>query len=297
MPEDQELQIGIRSKVSSKRPTVVTNDKFVKYVFVGWSLTPTSTDIAYLPGDDIISYDGQDKDLYAVWRISLSELNWQKDYLWKGTEYWDGGDHYVRDGSISNIRITEDTSGAIVEMTGNSINAGKGATWATFSSEFISIQEFQFTYHVNKGDSFNAVGFMFNVIDRGTYLEGYMFSINFDNAPLSIAGDTGAIFKFKYQKNANSTSFSRNELELVGSAFHINVSAARYSSTSGSMSIKVLSNGYEISGTEMSTVMFVPVNNPQPDTFGFVSDHYSHDCRQIGYYKIDNIKIIAVRDK
>ncbi len=35
-------------------------------------------------------------------------------------------------------------------MTGNSQFEGKGATWATFKSEFISIQEFQFTYHVNR---------------------------------------------------------------------------------------------------------------------------------------------------
>lgn len=41
-------------------------------------------------------------------------------------------------------------SGAVVEMTGNSKFEGKGATWATFKSEYISIQEFRFTYHVNK---------------------------------------------------------------------------------------------------------------------------------------------------
>lgn len=138
---------------------------------------------------------------------------------------------------------------------------------------------------------------MFNVKKNGNYLEGYMFSINFMGTPYSIAGNTGAIFKFKYLIGENATPFQLGDLELVGEPFYIDVSADRYSQTSGEMSIKVLENGYEISGTEMSTTMFVEVNNPEADTFGFVSDHYNHDCTQIGYYKIDNIKIIAVRDK
>lgn len=132
---------------------------------------------------------------------------------------------------------------------------------------------------------------------NGAYLEGYMFSINFTGTPLEVGGDTGAIFKFKYVKGENGVSFSQNEIVRVGSAFHINVDSNRYSQTSGEMSIKVLENGYEISGTEMSTTMFIPVENLNPDTFGFVSDHYAHYCDEIGYYKIDNIKIIAVRNK
>lgn len=138
---------------------------------------------------------------------------------------------------------------------------------------------------------------MFNVKKNGDYLEGYMFSINFKGTPYSVARDTGAIFKFKYSIGKNSTTFQTGDLELVGTPFHIDVSSSRHSQTSGEMSIKVLENGYEISGTEMSTTMFVQVDNPEPDTFGFVSDHYSHNCDEIGYYKIDNIKIIAVRNK
>lgn len=295
IPDPQEADIGVATKIlgNNPTPTITTNDQFVKYVFVGWAETPNSTTIKYMPGDSQAFFE--DVDLYAVWRISLSELDWTRDYKWSAPEYWDGGDHNVRDGSISNIRITESTEGAKVEMTGNSVNQGKGATWATFKSEFISIQEFQFTYHVNKGDSFNAVGFMFNVIDQGDYLEGYMFSINFTGEPEEEAGDTGAIFKFEYYKNSNTKNIE--SLTLVGSAFHINVTADRYSTTSGSLSIKVLDNGYLVTGTEMSGSAFIPVDNPQPDTFGFMSDHYSHSCNQIGYYKIDNIKIIAVRNK
>ncbi len=45
---------------------------------------------------------------------------------------------------------------------------------------------------------------MFNVIDQGSYLEGYMFSINFTGKPKEEAGDTGSIFKFRYNKNSNT---------------------------------------------------------------------------------------------
>lgn len=299
IPDAQEVEIGARAQILGQNPlpTITTNNQFIKYVFVGWSEDPISNNIKYYPGQvsDVIY---EDTDLYAVWRISLSELNWTRDYKWNGDEYWDGGDHDVYDGSISNIRITEAAEGATVEMTGNSTLRGKGATWATFKSDFISIQEFQFTYHVNKGDSFNSVGFMFNVIDRGTYLEGYMFSINFTGNPRSVAGDTGAIFKFEYYKNKNSTNIEKLELPgPTGYTFHINVSQSRYSTTSGKMSIKVQDDGYLIEGTEMAGSCFIPVDNPQPDTFGFLSDHYSHGCNEIGYYKIDNIKIIAVRNK
>ena len=294
IPEPQDAEIGIAAKIqgNNPKPSITTNDKFIKYVFVGWTDEPNSTTVKYEAGSLATFYE--DVDLYAVWRISLSELDWTRDYKWNAPQYWDGGDHNVYDGSISNIRITESDEGARVEMTGNSTLAGKGATWATFKSEFISIQEFQFTYHVNKGDSFNAVGFMFNVVDKGSYLEGYMFSINFTGNPYQEAGDTGAIFQFRYNKNSNT-----NNIESLTrkSSFHINVSANRYSTTSGRMNIKVQKNGYLVTGTEMSGSSFIPVDNPQPDTFGFLSDHYSHGCEQIGYYKIDNIKIIAVRNK
>ncbi len=296
IPDPQEAEIGVSVKILGNDPTpsITTNDKFTKYVFVGWADTPDSTDVKYMPGDSQAFYEDKDIDLYAVWRISLSDLNWTKDYTWYADEYWDGGDHSVKDGSISNIRITESEEGAIVEMTGNSTLAGKGATWATFKSEFISIQEFQFNYHVNKGDSFNAVGFMFNVVDKGDYLEGYMFSINFSGRPFSVAGDTGAISKFRYKKERNTDNIETFE---PITSFHINVSADRNSTTSGNMRILVQDSGYLIEGTEMSDSYFIQVDNPQPDTFGFLSDHYSHGCVQIGYYKIDNIKIIAVRNK
>lgn len=108
----------------------------------------------------------------------------------------------VHDGSISYIDIIDNgLDGATVRMVGNSEYEGKGATWATFKSEFVSIEEFSFKYTINKGDSFNSGGFMFNVTENPTTLEGYMLSINFAGQFSSLAGGkNGAIYKFVYNK-------------------------------------------------------------------------------------------------
>ena len=83
IPDPQEADIGASIKIQGKDPipTATTNDQFIKYVFVGWAEVPGSTTVKYMPGDSQAFYE--DIDLYAVWRISLSDLNWKKDYLWK----------------------------------------------------------------------------------------------------------------------------------------------------------------------------------------------------------------------
>ena len=246
----------------------------------------------------------EDTDLYAVWRISLSNLDWKIDYYWVNEgEPFDKTFRWVDDGSISRIKITESTDGAKVEMIGNSRWEGKGATWATFKSEFIEIQEFQFKYSINKGDSFNSGGFMFNVIETPTTLEGYMLSINFAGDFFRMAsGKTGAIYKFVYNKGNSIGNPEKNKenvesLKLIETFNFGAYTSGRESSGSGTVSIKVVDGGYLITANELSQDCFVPVANIQPDTFGFYSDHYHHFCQQIGYFILENIKVVVVRNK
>lgn len=178
-------------------------------------------------------------------------------------------------------------------MTGNRTLAGKGATWATFESQYVQIQEFQFKYYVNKGDSFNAAGFMFNVVDTGATLEGYMLSINFAGNFYSKAESNGAIYKFTYTKGANSANVET--IELITALPFGSYTSGRESSGSGTITIKVTDGGYIINGSELSQDYFVPVDRIQPNTFGFLSDHYSHNCDQIGYFKLSDIKVVVVR--
>lgn len=80
LPEEQEIGIGEYATISTSKPSIVSNDQFVRYVFVGWTDNPNSTDIKYMPGDEDIFY--VDTKLYAIWRISLADLPWKLDYLW-----------------------------------------------------------------------------------------------------------------------------------------------------------------------------------------------------------------------
>lgn len=169
----------------------------------------------------------------------------------------DIGDVY--DGSISYIDIIDNgLDGATVRMVGNSEYEGKGATWATFKSEFVSIEEFSFKYTINKGDSFNSGGFMFNVTETPTTLEGYMLSINFAGQFSSLAGGkNGAIYKFVYNKGdiikvpANNQK-NVEKLELVIPLNFGTYTGGRESSGQGNISIKVTEKGYKIHGTELS---------------------------------------------
>ena len=320
LPEPQEVEIGVQTPISTQQPSITSSDQFIKYVFVGWADDPTSTEIKYLPGDsDIFT---EDVDLYAIWRVSLSNLRWNVDYLWTAptdgfTEctsegQWTSGpwSSGVRDGSISYITIDEVEEGSRVRMVGNSIDPGKGATWATFDSEFLNIASFTFDYEINKGDSFNAGGFMFNITETETTLEGYLLSINFAGNFYSNARANGAIYKFVYNKGniigqPDNNKRNMESIELVQPLTIGTYDSSRGSSGSGTITITVTDTGYEISCTEANSQnqgaqsydYFVPVTNIQPNTFGFFSDHYNHSCSQIGYFKLDNIKVVAVRDR
>lgn len=322
LPEPQEAETGVQTTLSTQQPSITSSDQFIKYVFVGWSENPDSTEIDYMPGDTITPGD-EDIDLYAIWRISLSDLDWKVDYLWNSATDgfttcdsegqwrsgpWAGGVYDER--SISYIDIDETEDGSRVRMVGNSTYPGKGATWATFDSEFLNIASFTFDYEINKGDSFNAGGFMFNITETNTTLEGYLLSINFAGNFYSNARTNGAIYKFRYNKGniigqPDNNKRNMESIELIQPLTIGTYDSSRGSSGSGTITITVAETGYEISCTEangpnqgnQSYDYFIQVNDIRPNTFGFFSDHYDHNCSQIGYFKLDNIKVIAVRDK
>lgn len=217
---------------------------------------------------------------------------------WTGS--WEGG--VYNSNSISYIKIYDADEGSVVQMVGNSDLEGKGATWATFDSEVLNIAEFQFNYTINKGDSFNAGGFMFNIIETDTTLEGYMLSINYNGKFYNLSRTNGAIYKFVYEKgtsvgNAENNRKNVEYLELIQTLNIGKYNSDRGSSGEGTITIEVTDTGYNIKCTELEEDYFIPVDDMQPNTFGFFSDHYDHDCSQIGYFKLDNIKVTVVREK
>lgn len=320
VPEDQDADIGETTTISSQRPYITTNNKFIKFIFRGWSLKPDNVDsygniiVDYYPGQKILCDESKlnedgDIKLYGVWSIALSNMDWYRDYKWTyPKEYWetptpDGTK--VADGSISNIRILEQTDtvseesiNTVIEMVGNSVYQGKGAMWTTFESEFLTISSFKFNYYINKGDSFNAAGFLFDIKDYGNYITGYMLSINFKGEFLTLAnGKSGAVYKFEYRKNEQTMNFMLTGRDLVEAITIGNYNSEADSQGSGTISISVEDDGgYTIRGTELGESIHIPAYNNSPNTFGFFSDHYSHNCSRIGYFKIDNM-VVMVKDK
>ena len=77
--------------------------------------------------------------------------------------------------------------------------------------------------------------------------------------------------------------------------------SGRFSSGEGIMTLEATDTGYVLKASETSgerdIIVDVPTSELNPDSFGFFSDHYEHDCDQIGYFYIDNIRITAVRRK
>ncbi len=303
MPEDQEAMPNEMTQITTKIPVATTSDPYIQYRCVGWSKDPSSTVAAYDAGAwDIFE---ESVDLYAIWTVALAKLNWKTDWYWTWTKgdptkdygyFKEGGRDVARvnDGSISHGIFKDDSGGSIIEMEGNGDKPGKGACWTEFSSDFLQISEFSFDFNVARGDSFAAAGFMFNIVETSTELEGYLFSINlyeYGNQFYSKAGNKrGSIYKFRYKKEKNSNLFE--SLELV-QAFDVPVSGSgRDMSFSGSVRIKVTDTGYIFTSSFSSDV---PINTgTKTSSFGFFSEHYGHGCDDIGYFKLHNIKVAVI---
>ncbi len=306
MPEDQEAEPYIPVQISMNVPIAKTSDEFIQYKCVGWSLDPSSTVAAYKVGvENWETFDEGDDhviNLYAIWTVSLSSLKWKTDFYWNHSKpVWPGdgmhdytSDDYIGNGTVSNVRIRDDeaTGTSIVEMVGNSEQKGKGAVWTTFESEHLRIKDFSFDYSVNAGHSFNAAGFLFNVVETPTTIEGYMLSINFAGKFRSNAGGkSGAVYKFSYTKNTNSNQVESIQLE---ESLDLGTYGGSYSGGNGNIKIEILNNGYRISGNEIDDTIII-VDAMHPNTFGFFSDHFGrecgHTCKNIGFFKMSNIKV------
>ena len=327
IPETQTVNIGETAIIQGNNPTptIDTSNPFIKYVFDGWTETRGSSTIKYLPGEEtgILT---QDIELYGVWRISLSNLNWKKDYYWElGTGNFSSGYQTlfeairakamegwtmlgkVWEGNISYINISEVENKSKIEMIGNSVYPGKGAIWAKLESEYINIQKIEFKLDIDRGDSFNAGGLLFNVTDNGEYLKGYMFSVNFDGDFLTNSGSKfGSIYEFEYKIGAN-----RNNVEKIKNVCSFDLPNYETGKTGEgrtgkhvgptNIAIEVINTGYKISSDSLTEDIYIDVpadkmNRETINTFGFFSDHYKHGCADIGYFVLEDIRVTAVKE-
>lgn len=173
--------------------------------------------------------------------------------------------------SIGSIAITN--NGQNVEMKGNQTNPGKNAIWIepTGNQE----QTFTFGYNIDFGDSFKAAGMLLRVKETNKtnhYLSGYMLSFNQSGYEYySTSGARGAIWKFTYDANHNTT-MSRTFVK----ALNIN--------TSGTLTVSATDSKITINGGGVSNVQVdIDSNYTTGNGYGFFSDHYSHNCSNIRF--------------
>ena len=278
IPEDQEALPEVKTKISEKIPKITTSDRYITLKCIGWSTNPEAETMDYEQGKEYIFKESV--DLYAIWTIDLSNLDWKKDFT----------------PSVSTIDIVSNGAQTDIKMIGNRTNPGKGATWTSIDSNVIKIKNFKFDYNIDFGDSFTSAGILLNVKDsnpgdehNGT-LTGYMISFNYASAYSEYgkifreSGSNATVWEFTYNKGQNSSNFDATTLTKKE---NLNISK------SGSMEIKVTDAGYEIytdkGGKEYDLI--VPASAKSANSFGFFSAHYKHNCHQIGQFNITNIKV------
>ena len=324
LPESQLVETDSIVQISTLKPKITTNDYFIDMSFDSWNTEKDGKGEKYLAGDNIQKYD-KDRTLYAMWNLNLSKLQWNRDYYFINEDdaFIGGikdGDHFnnksnnpnMADGSVSYIYIDSKDGKNRIQMIGNRNKRGKGVAWTNFESDFLQLSEFQFSYLVNSGHSFNSAGFMFNIKQQGDTLTGYLLSINFNGNFKTLAeNNNGAIYKFTYKlgnnignSNENGLNFehsSGSEIKLEQS-FDLGTYNSNLNSTGdGTISIKITDSGYRISGSEFTQEYFVnvPASEMNPNSFGFFSDHFGrqegHSCYNVGYFKLDDVKVLASR--
>ena len=207
--------------------------------------------------------------------VSAEQVNIETAFSWKSDV----------SSSIGSLTITN--NGQNVVMKGNQTNAGKNAIW--IEPDGNQEQSFTMGYSINFGDSFNAAGMLLRVKETNKTnhaLSGYMLSFNNSSWNSAAGGYNGAIWKFVYDGN-NTTNMTKTLVK----ALSIN--------KSGTLSVSATDSEIKISGGGLSSEVTCAVdeNYTTGNGFGFFSDHYSHNCDQIGSFQLTNINLTAVTTK
>ena len=179
--------------------------------------------------------------------------------------------------SIGSISITN--NGQDVVMRGNPSNPGKNAIWIIPDGN--QEQKFKFNYNINFGDSFNAAGMLLRVKQQGNTLTGYMLSFNKSGQDwYSTAGANGGLWKFTYQIGTNTSNMIKTKVAGI----NIN--------TSGTLEVKATDAEIVITGGGANYTYNIPGDDQTiGNGFGFFSDHYSHDCDDIGAFSLTGINL------
>lgn len=232
----------------------------------------TATDVTNFEKDmlDAIKEQGINTKLVQISSVQAETIDITETFSWE------------KDVSSSIGSITISPDGKDVTMIGNKVNPGKNAIWIIPGEN--QEQEFNFSYDINYGDSFNAAGMLLRVQKTGNVLQGYMLSFNNtagSNWNGAAGNCNGAIWEFNYTIGANGTNMTKT----LKQGLTIN--------KSGTLNVKVDDNQIVVSGGGLSNTVTYVLPNSFGNGYGFFSDHYSHNCDSIGSFALTGINLEA----
>lgn len=186
--------------------------------------------------------------------------------------------------SIGSLSLTN--NGQNVVMKGNRTNAGKNVIWIEPSGN--QEQSFNFNYNIDFGDSFKAAGMLLRVKQTGTnQLSGYMLSFNKSGQDYyTTSGTNGAIWKFTYN-GVHTTNMTKTLVKSLSIK------------QSGTLVVSATDSEIKISGGGLSSTVTCEIDSEYTtgNGFGFFSDHYSHNCEQIGAFTLTGINLTTISTK
>ena len=233
----------------------------------------TSTNVTNFKNDllNALAAQGINKNLVNITSVEAENVDIANGFTWQ------------RDVSSSIGSISIVNNGKDVVMKGNETNSGKNAIWIIPNEN--QEQEFTFSYNIDYGDSFNAAGMLLRVQQSGNTLTGYMLSFNNssgDNWYNAAGSNYGAIWKFTYVIGQNSTNMTKTLMK------GLNIDK------SGTITVKVTDSQIVVSGGGAGTITY-NFTEEYGNGYGFFTDHYSHNCSQIGSFTLSGIGLTTTK--
>ncbi len=262
--------------------------------------------------------------------IKLNNLEWKTDYKpavissedpipqWYGVCNIDiKEDNSVCITGSGGNRTTELDEGIEWTIFGG---AGRGLIW--LESE-LNIKQISFKYNLEFGDSFTAAGIMLNVKENGNHIKPvllafcntsghggemrysynyYCYSCNntwslFNPMFIDISGNfiiykdvsikLGGYYNMISYADKNSCDYHYGSWKDDNSK----VVAKKSLEKEGEIVINYLEDGYEIIINNNEHISITGLENPNIKSLGFFSDHYAHNCTEIGEFNITDIEI------
>lgn len=197
--------------------------------------------------------------------------------------------------SLVNAFVIEN-KGKKVSMYGNGDKTAKNAIWYKKNSTEV-FREIKFDYDIEFGDSFISAGVFLAKEKSDGKLEGILVSFNNDDPRYKQAKAMtwynhnnqrkyGSIWNFKYDAN-NETSFNLNSDVTLKESLDI--------PRNGSITITINDNKMSVKCGENELIGNIDVGSV--DSFGFFSNHFNHNCEQIGSFVLDRIQIKMIGEE